>query len=135
MPAALRTAAEQTPAEIRYPVTHEQYRYLDASFFRRAQSLFDRAERLAGKDRTIRNRLRRARLSLDRATLLRWEGTLAQPADEAGKLPPINPLIVAQRYQDTAYREIDLRIHPVRRDDHRERVDREIKKLLSRINE
>jgi hypothetical protein len=129
----LERQARRKRSPIRYPTDYEQYRYLTPAFLRRAQSLFDRAEREAADEPALLRRLRHARLSLDRATLLRWDDALASPARRSDAGDPIDPGAVAERYRDTAHEQIEIRIRPGRRDKLRKKVDREIAKLLSRI--
>jgi hypothetical protein len=127
----LERAAEQRPAAIRFHVNYEQYRYLEPKIIRRSQALFDLAELRVEGDAVLLRRLRHARLSLDRATLLRWDPKLAETGrSSARRGPAIDPLVVAERYRDTAFEQIEIRIHPARRDGKRKRVNREIKKLL-----
>jgi hypothetical protein len=129
----LESAARRKRSPIRFPTDYEQYRYLTPAFLRRAQSLFDRGEREVAGDPVLLRRLRHARLSLDRATLLRWDDALAAPARRADAGPPIDPETVAERYRETALEQIEIRIRPGRRGELRDKVDREIAKLLSRI--
>ena len=132
----LDRAAERKPASIRFAVNYEQYRYLEPRLIRRSQTLFDTAEQQVAGDAVLLRRLRHARLSLDRATLLRWDPDLAKP--ERSRARPgaaIDPLVVAERYRDTAFEQIAIRIHPSRRDKKRQRVNREIKKLLGRLDD
>lgn len=119
-------AARRKPPSMRFAMGCEDYGYLDADLLRRSQALFDRAEGQAGDDALLSGRLRRARLSLDRATLRLYDPKLA------GKRG-IDPFVVAQRYRDTAFEQIELRIHPARRERHRERVRREIGESLAKI--
>ena len=127
-------AARRKPARIRYPVNYTEYRYLTPKFLRRAQALFDRAEKEVDGDPVLLRRLRHARLSLDRATLLRWDEALAAPL-RRGQGRGIDPQRVAERYRRTAAEQIKLRIKPHRRQDKRDKVEREIDKLLKRIRE
>jgi hypothetical protein len=130
----LERAAKRKPASIRFHVNYEQYRYLEPNLVRRSQALFDLAERQVEDDAVLLRRLRFARLSLDRATLLRWDPRLARAGRSwRSRGPALDPLVVAQRYRDTALEQIQIRIHPSRRDDQAERVRREIEKLLRRL--
>jgi hypothetical protein len=129
----LERQARHKRSPIRFPTDYEQYRYLTPAFLRRAQSLFDRAERQAAGEPVLLRRLRHARLSLDRATLLRWDDAMAAPARRSDAGPPIDPGTVAGRYGDTAHEQIEIRIRPGRRDKLRDQVDREIADLLARI--
>ena len=127
----LERAAKRKPASIRFHMSYEQYRYLEPNLIRRSQALFDLAERQVGDDAVLLRRLRFARLSLDRATLLRWDPRLARAGRSSrSRGPALDPLVVAQRYRDTALEQIRIRIHPSRQDDRAERVQQEIEKLL-----
>jgi hypothetical protein len=129
---ALERAARRKPAAIRFPTEADQFRYLTPEFLRRGQSLFDRGEReIAGQ----LHRLRHARLSLDRATLLRWDERLAGPAPRPGAGDPIDLRDVAERYRATAYQQIELRLRAHQRERARARVEDEITSALSRIAE
>jgi len=132
----LERAAERKPASLRFYMDYEQYRYLKPQLIRRSQALFDLAERQVENDAVLLRRLRHARLSLDRATLLRWDRELARTGRSSEKHGrAIDPSVVAERYRETAFEQIRLRIHPSRRDHHQKRVKREIEKLLRRTLE
>jgi len=130
---ALESAARRKRSPIRYPTSSEQYRYLTPAFLRHAQALFDRAEREVAHDPRLRRRVRHARLSLDRATLLRWDERLAGEPRRSGAGRAIDPVAVAERLRRTAFEQIDLRIKAHRRGALRERVETEIAEQLARI--
>jgi hypothetical protein len=96
--AALEQAARLVPSTIRHPTDYEQYDYLSPEFLRIAQSLFDRAMDQAERDRRLRRRLRHARLTLDRATLLLWDPSLAEPAGSESDGAALEAAEVARRY-------------------------------------
>ena len=132
----LERTAERKPASIRFHTNYEQYRYLEPKLIRRSQALFDLAERQVEDDAVLLRRLRHARLSLDRATLLRWDPKLARAGRSSRRRDrAIDPLVVAERYRDTAFEQIRIRIHPGRQDKQRKRVNREIEKLLRRLED
>ena len=121
--AALEQAARLVPSPIRHPTDYEQYDYLTPEFLRSAQSLFDRAMHEAEGDRRLRRRLRHARLTLDRATLLRWDPSLAQAASHETEAPALDADDVARRYRRTVQEQIELRIPPVRREQMRQEAE------------
>jgi hypothetical protein len=129
--AALEQATRRKPPAVRYPASYEQFVHLDPPFLRHAQALFDRAEREVAQDARRVARLRAARLSLDRATLWRWDAALA--AERAGQAPALHPREVAERLRQTAEVEIERRLEPHRRAEERERLDAEIEAVLRRI--
>ncbi|MDX1387894.1 MAG: DUF4838 domain-containing protein, partial [Acidobacteriota bacterium] len=58
---------------IGHRATAEDYVYVDARFALKAAKVFDRAEKAVDHHPVLRRRVRHARLSLDRATLERWD--------------------------------------------------------------
>lgn len=124
----LERAVARRPSRIRYPAKAAQYRYLDAEFLREAQGLFDRAEELVAGDPLLLGRVRYARLSLDRATLLRWSPGLGKSARSRAAL---DPRAIADRYWETAGEEIERRIpNDVERDRQRTAVADEITRAM-----
>ena len=121
---ALDRAAARKPSRIGYPARPSQYRYLDTSFLVRAHELFDRAEQGVRDDPRLSRRVRQARLSLDRATLMRWSGKLGRSLD---------PEPIARRYRRTAHELVDLRLRENRREKRRAEIDRELRKLWNAI--
>lgn len=131
----LERAASRKPTFIGYPSKPSQYRYLDLSFLERAHGLFDRAEQRVAGDPVLLRRVRHARLSLDRATLLRlktlrsqWQ---ARPRLWRGRPPDIDA--IAARYRQTWYEQIELRA-PERRAAERARVDGEIERIFASVD-
>jgi len=110
-------------SEIGYGDGASDYIHIDARFLRKAHALFDRSERAAGGDAVLISRLRHARLSLDRATLLLWP--------KFGQALATDRQAVAARYRDTWKRQIS-RIYPEpERAAMFEKVERELSVLLS----
>jgi hypothetical protein len=107
----LEGALARRPARIGYPALAEQYRYIDPRFLREAQAIFDRAEVAVAGSAELLDRVRFARLGLDRATLLRWRDKLRRPAASG---PALDPETVAQRYWETALDRIEGRFGEVR---------------------
>ncbi len=132
--ALLEQAAADRAVSIRFPTDHGQYRHLTPSLLRRTQALFDRAERQAGDDAVLLRRLRFARLSLDRATLWRWNDRLARPTSGSSPGAPIDPVLVAQRLQATALEQIEIRLRQGARERQRALVRREVETVLARIS-
>jgi len=122
--AELARAARRRPASIRYPARPSQFRYLTPGFLRRGQALFDQAEASVAADRPWLTRVRRARLSLDRATLLLWSEALARK-DRSGN-PALVKETVAERYRRAATGLIDERVLPGHRAKARGRLEAEI---------
>jgi hypothetical protein len=109
-----RAMARRSP-KIGYGSTAVEYTHLDQRFLRRAQAIFDRAEESIKGDALLLRRLRHARLSLDRATLL------LRPESRS----------VAERYRNTWRTEI-MRAYPAsERAALLEDVERELSVLLS----
>ncbi len=128
--AELERAQARRPGPIEYPAEPRQYRFLDARFLRRAHELFDRAERQTASDAELLQRVRFARVGLDRATLHRWRRGLGRPS-AAG--PALDPEEIAERYWSTAWVEIDRRLPEPERDRVRRRIQREIGRAMERI--
>jgi len=112
-------AARRNPSRIGYVPDLEDYRYLDRKFFRAAHRSFDRAERRVADDEILLRRVRHARLSLDRATLVFW------PTAERAGVGDIDA--VAQRYRDTWREQLALRSTEDQRQPVLDEVDREIR--------
>jgi hypothetical protein len=131
----LEQAVRRKPSPIRHPTHYEQYRYLTPAILRRAHSLFDRAEQEVAGDPVLVRRLRHARLALDRATLLLWEDELAEPSRRGGSGERLDPRVIAERYRETAYEQIGIRIGMRRQGEMRALVDDEIAEALAGIGD
>jgi hypothetical protein len=114
-----------------YPMEPGDYDWLDPAFLRDAQALFDRAEGEVGEDETLRMRLRHARLSLDRATLWRWDPQLARPGGD--DLSALDPAAILERVRGTALEQIERRLTGSRAEDHRRWVEAESQELRDRL--
>jgi hypothetical protein len=110
------------------------YRYLDLAFVTETQRLFDRAEAAVQGDAELLQRVRHARLPLDRASVVRYPALmrewLAQGKDPAAM--PLDRDAIADRYQQTWYAQIDLRLPANERAAEKERCDAEVAALTSR---
>lgn len=125
---ALESGAAQSQSRIGFEARWEDYTYLETALLLRAHRYFDAAE-TAVKDDPIRlRRVRRARLSLDRATLWRWNETFGadgSTSDTDGAHPPdLGELI--RRYRETWYAQIGLHLPAAGRGAARAEVEREI---------
>jgi hypothetical protein len=115
----LERAARRTPSRIGYVPEPEDYRYFDRKFFRAAHRLFDRAERKVTGDEILLRRVRHARLSLDRATLVFWP--------TAGRVGVGGMDTVAERYRGTWRDQMALRSSEDQWQAVLDEVDREIR--------
>jgi hypothetical protein len=93
---------------------------LDRKFFRQAHRQFDRAARRVAGDEVLARRVRHARISLDRATLVFWPVA----GDAAGG----DFFRVAGRYRRTWAEQLELRQPTLERQAALDEVDREIRK-------
>ena len=83
-----------------------QYRFLTPTFLKTAQTIFDKAEAAVSADPVRLSRVRQARMSLDKATLVFWN-TLKH--DSIGGLTKEE---IAQRYKQTYARTVRQRMNP-----------------------
>jgi hypothetical protein len=111
-------AARRRPSSIGYLPDPAQYHYLDRKFFRAAHRRFDRAERRVAEDEVLLRRVRHARLSLDRASLVFWPVASRACRDDWET--------VSGRYRETWRMQLELRPGSVDREAVMEEVDREI---------
>ncbi len=100
----LEAAAASSPSVIPYRAGPEAYRHLDRAFIVEAQRLFDVAETRVANNPTLLRRLFHARLTLDRATLLRWPELVAEDP------LPFERADVVRRYRLTWREQIELRM-------------------------
>jgi hypothetical protein len=107
------TTAKQ--AGMRWNANIGQYRHLTPEFIARCQSIFDAAEGAVADDETLLQRVRIARMSVDRATLMAFA---ADPAELSAV-----PATVVTRYRNTWRRAIEERIAEKRRGAVRPFVD------------
>lgn len=115
----LERAARRNPSPIGYLPDPADYGYLDRKFFRAAHRLFDRAEREVTGDEVSLRRVRHARLSLDRASLVFWP--------VAGKGAGGDFSAVAERYRRTWREQLAIRSAAAEWEAVMDEVDREIR--------
>ena len=125
----LTRAARRHPALVRYGAEPESYAWLkDAEFLRRAHGRFDRAERAVDGDAELVRRVRHARLSLDRATLVLWRGLAQDSGGDAAlsRLLRRDGESIAARYRETAFTEAARRLPPAEEAELRATVEAEL---------
>jgi hypothetical protein len=101
----LQRSARRHPARIGFPVDPRDFAWLEPDFLLRGQAVFDRAARAVEDDPLLRARVEHARLTLDRATLLRAADPEVAPA-----LALLDVAAVRRRYRTTWIREIERRL-------------------------
>ena len=133
---SLDEAAARRPPSIGYPPRLEDYGFLDRAFLLEAHTRFDDAEREVGEDEELLERVRRARLSLDRATVLLWEERFGSesrvPLPDGGELWLRG---VAERCRGTAFRVIEQRLPERRWKRERSRIEDELGSVVARYEE
>jgi hypothetical protein len=123
----LERAAADRPATVRYMAAPRDHAYLDASFLLDAQRIFDVAARRVRGDPILSRRVRHARLTLDRATMIFWpEVRNAIAGGEGGSAPAADLAGVVERYRRTWAEQIDIRLEHPFREHARLEVEREI---------
>jgi len=132
--AALERAADEKPAHISMGNNPQKYRYLDFALVRAAHAIFDRAEAAVAEEPILLRRVRHARLSLDRATTLRFRYLTRQWA-ALGNEPettPLNRQAIGKRAKATWYSQADLSLPPNQRAAAKKKADGEIDPQLAR---
>ncbi len=100
----LEEAYRQEPIKIPFALGNRALQnFLSDAFLLESQRLFARAEQAVTADAILGQRVRRARLSLDLATLFYWNRMEATYRQSQGSLAgfPLNRERIAQRYQQT----------------------------------
>jgi len=124
----LERAVARRPTRIEFAAGPEAYAYLDREFVVRAQELFDRAARRVLDQPELSRRVRHARLTLDRATLVRWNDLVHGSA--AGARPDPTPSLdwdaVVRRYRQAWSEQIELRMPEASWTAARAEVQREV---------
>ncbi len=127
--AALQQAQEQAKSFIGMGGAPLHFRHLTPAFIIKAQAMFDRAEKAVGGDSVLLRRVRHARLSLDRATVVLYK-SLWRSWSGPGKLP-LDREAIAAREKDTWFTQIDLRFPPDKQAAEKANAEREINGLLA----
>ena len=123
----MERAARRDGSRVGFVSTQDEYGYLTPRTVVRGHRLFDRAERRVSGEPELLRRVRHARLSLDRATLLGWDGLRRQAGtSDAGEGLPDRRSVV-ERYRQTWLEQIELRLPPGRREAARREVDLELR--------
>jgi len=122
--AALERVARASGASIRHPTDAGQFVWLDAPFLLAAHARFDAAERAVAADPVLVARVRHARLSLDRATLWRFDPRLG---------PALVPREIAARLLATVEAEATRRLPAARAAEELARVRAEVEEALARL--
>jgi len=131
----LRRAAAEHPTRIRYTAPPRDHAYLDAAFLIAAHRIFDTAEKRVADDPVLSSRVRHARLTLDRTTMIFWPEVRDAIAGAAGgSRPAVDLSDVIERYRRTWSEQIDIRLEPRYRDAARSEVEREIAFRLTGAN-
>ena len=144
---ALQQAQEKAHSFIGMGGAPLNYKHLDVPFLAKAEGIFDRAEKSVATDPVLLRRVRHARLSLDRATVVLYKnlarsdaadvvgrGLVPRPSPQAGYKPPPYTLdrdAIAAREKDTWFTQIDLRVPPGSRAAQKAEAEKEIAGLLA----
>lgn len=129
----LAAAADRRPSHIGMSTGSSGFGFVDLDLVLAAQALFDTAETAVAGESHFLRRVRHARLSLDRATLVRFR-TLMQDWVATGRPPEDMPLSrdsVAQRIRATRFEQIEIRIPEGQRQEERRQAESEITKYTS----
>jgi len=132
--AKLTAASAAKVSYLSMSASPSNYRYLDLAFVTEAQGLFDQAQAAVQDDPELLQRVRHARLPLDRASVVCYSGLMREWL-AAGKDPeamPIDRDAVASRYQGTWYEQIDLRVGANERAAEKAVCDAEVAALTAR---
>lgn len=126
--AALEQSSREHPSYVGMGPSPSSLRYLTLDFVHRAHGIFDEAEAAVAGDETLLRRVRHARLSLDRATVIVFPRLLQEwmAQGNAGPDIPIDRDAVAARLRDTWYAQADLRIPEDRRQADKDACEAEI---------
>jgi hypothetical protein len=128
---AQKVGVEKGFEEITWFVPARMYNYLPLDFLMRAHALMDKAQSEAGTDEVLQRRVRHARLSLDRFTLL-FHRKFLQQWQREGNAKETFPLVrdkIATRLSQTLNEQIDLRLPEAQRAAAREKELGEVERL------
>ena len=109
---AKKVGKEKGFEDITWFVPARMYNYLPLDFVIRAEAMMDKAETAAGTSRVLARRVRHARMSLDRFTLLFYRKFLQQWKSEGKDAAsfPLDQAKIAARLSQTWNEQIDLRL-------------------------
>jgi len=127
--AALQAASEARPSHISMGASLPSYgTYLTLEFVRHAHAIFDRAEAAVADEETLLQRVRHARMPLDRATVM-----LARPLSrewvQRGNDPaelPFERQAIGERYSATWLAEVERRLPESQRAQSRAELEEEL---------
>ncbi len=110
--------------------TPQSLTYLNLGFIGRAQRLFDRAERAVQGDATLQRRVRHARLSLDRASVILFPRLMSDwlAQGKPASLAPPNRESTAQRVLDTWLTQARLRLPESEQASERQHAEAEMRR-------
>lgn len=131
--AALQAASEERISYLSMGAALSGYRYLTLDFVRAAHATFDRAEAAVADDAELLQRVRHARMSLDRATVMRFRALSAEWAAQEND-PATLPLdrdAIAARYEQTWLAEVDRRLSGAAADQSRAELQSELTRYTS----
>ena len=114
----LEQAAAATPSRVGFASGLADYGYLTEELLRKAARRMDAAERRVARRPELLERVRHARLALDRAEILLRE-----------TLDPAERRVRIERFQATARAQIELRIPPARRAEAIEMLEADIRAM------
>jgi len=132
--ADLQGAAESAEAEVNWFPALSQYTYLTGEFLQRAQNTFDAAEAAVGADPVRRDRVRFARLPVDRACLVLWPKLMRQwtASNREPEAFPLDRAVIAARCRETWLTQIERRFPAPQRAPHLAELEAELTPLLAR---
>lgn len=131
--AALQASSEARISHLKWDAALSGYRYLTLDFVRAAQATFDRAEAAVADDAELLQRVRHARMPLDRATVMLFRALSAEWAAQ-GNDPATLPLdrdAIAARYEQAWLAEVDRRLTGGAADQSRAELQSELVRYTS----
>lgn len=131
--ALLEQAADKRKSYIKLYPSLPQYRYLTPDFICEAQTIFNKAEEAVLNDPLRLRRVRHARLSLDRATIILYPLLMVELGTNVNDIKKsfLNRDFISQRYLQTVYEQIDLRMPKNRGAIEKQKANEELKQLLA----
>ncbi len=132
--ADLQAAADAVHANVDWFPALARYTYLTYEFLQRAQSTFDEAEAAVGGNQTLVDRVRHARLPVDRACLILWPTLMRQwiATNRPPETFPFDRTAIQTRCRATWFAQIARRFPEGERAPHIAEAERELTPLLVR---